>query len=133
MHQHPAVGLDNGRMGGKESFTCEHTLVSGDKPEYTNVATIEGGGKEKPSNKVVVEVEEPDFSIEKLQRISGSFTKERLRGEIGQTVQYEVIVRNTGNTNLEIEGLRDANCTNLGGGASETASANPRPGRANTS
>ena len=106
-------------MGGKETFTCEHTLVSGDKPEYTNVATIEGGGKEKPSNKVVVEVEEPDFAIEKLQRISGSFTKERLRGEIGQTVQYEVIVRNTGNVNLDIEGLRDANCTNLGGGASE--------------
>ncbi|HTY97807.1 MAG TPA: hypothetical protein VMB91_12250 [Solirubrobacteraceae bacterium] len=105
--------------GGKETFTCEHTLVSADKPEYTNVATIEGGGKEKPSNKVVVEVEEPDFTIEKLQRISGSFTKERLRGEIGQTVQYEIIVRNTGNVNLEVEGLRDANCTNLGGGASE--------------
>ena len=65
-------------LGAKESFTCEHKLVAGDKPEYTNVATIEGGGKEKPSNKVVVEVEEPNFSIEKLQRISGAFTKERL-------------------------------------------------------
>jgi len=105
--------------GGKETFTCEHTLVAADKPEYTNVATIEGGGKEKPSNKVVVEVEEPDFTIEKLQRISGSFTKERLRGEIGNVVQYEIIVRNTGNVKLDVESFTDPNCTNLAGGASE--------------
>ncbi len=106
-------------VGGKEAFTCEHTLVSGDKPEYTNVAAIEGGGKEKPSNKVVVEVQEPNFSIEKLQRISGSFTKERLRGEIGNVVQYEIIVKNTGNVKLDVEDLTDGNCTNLAGGATE--------------
>jgi len=106
-------------VGGKETFTCEHTLVAADKPEYTNVATIEGGGKKKPSNEVVVEVEEPNFTIEKLQRISGSFTKERLRGEIGNVVQYEIIVRNTGNVKLDVEDFTDANCTNLAGGASE--------------
>ncbi len=100
-------------LGAKESFTCEHKLVAGDKPEYTNVATIEGGGKEKPSNKVVVEVEEPNFSIEKLQRISGSFTKERLSGEIGNVVHYEIIVKNTGNTTLKFGALKDAKCTGI--------------------
>ena len=99
--------------GAKESFTCEHKLVAGDKPEYTNVATIEGGGKEKPSNKVVVEVEEPNFSIEKLQRISGSFTKERLSGEIGNVVHYEIIVKNTGNTTLKFGALKDPKCTGI--------------------
>ncbi len=111
-HIEPA-GATELAVGGKESFTCEHTLVSADKPEYTNVATIEGGGKEKPSNKVVVEVEEPNFSIEKLQRISGSFTKEWLHGEIGQVVQYEIVVKNTGNTTVRFGALKDAKCTNV--------------------
>ena len=101
--------------GGKETFTCEHTLVSADKPEYTNVATIEGGGKEKPSNKVVVEVEEPDFSIRKEQRIgnSGTYTTERLSAEVGQTVDYLITVENTGNTTLKFGALSDAKCTNI--------------------
>ena len=65
------------KSGESETFTCEHTLVAADKPIYTNVATIEGGGKEKPSEKVEVEVEEPNFRVEKLQRINGAFTKDR--------------------------------------------------------
>ena len=101
MHQHPAVGSTTTvAIGGKETFTCEHKLVSADKPEYTNVATIEGGGKEKPSNKVVVEVEEPNFSIEKLQRISGLLHEGTAERGNRERVQYEIIVKNTGNTNL---------------------------------
>jgi hypothetical protein len=39
---------------------------------------------------------EPKFSIEKLQRIvsSGEHTKSTLIGEVGQTVNYEIIVKN---------------------------------------
>jgi uncharacterized repeat protein (TIGR01451 family) len=107
--------------GAKETFTCEHTLKAADKPQYTNVATIEGNEKEKPSEKVVVEVEEPEFTIEKLQSLGGPFTKEKLIGKIGETVHYEIIVHNTGNVALEIEGFSDVNCTNLSGGTKKLA------------
>ena len=125
--------------GAKESFTCEHTLVKGDEPVYTNVASIEGcsknGEKEgytcghgygktpgtsckfKESNKVEVgvEAEEPNFTISKSQRIgnSGSYTKEKLSAEVGQTVDYLISVENTGNMALKFGPLSDAKCTNI--------------------
>ena len=46
------------------------------------------------------------FTIEKLQKIEGeaSYTKSKLTGaEIGQTVDYEIIVKNTGNVPLKFE------------------------------
>lgn len=39
-----------------ESFTCEHVLAESDVGVYTNVAAIEGNGKEKTSGKVEAEV-----------------------------------------------------------------------------
>ena len=41
-------------LGGSEVFTCEHTLAS--SGSWTNEATIEGAGKTKPSNVVIVNV-----------------------------------------------------------------------------
>src|SRR5205823_10803239 len=63
------------------------------------------------------EAAEPGFTVEKLQRITGGFTKERLTGKIGDVVHYEVIVRNTGNEAVEIAQFTDVNCTNISGGA----------------
>ncbi|MGA2321668.1 MAG: hypothetical protein ABSG95_13145, partial [Solirubrobacteraceae bacterium] len=43
------------------------------------------------------------FTIEKLQEIKGSsagYTTSPLTGKIGQTVDYEVLVKNTGNVAL---------------------------------
>ncbi len=57
--------------------------------------------------------EEPSFTIEKLQEIQGSgkgFTKEPLTGRLGQTVNYEMIVKNTGNAPLTFSDFTDAHC-----------------------
>jgi hypothetical protein len=55
---------------------------------------------------------EPSFTIEKRQKIgAGSYTKEPLAGEVTQTVNYEVIVTNTGNVPLKFNGgFSDPNC-----------------------
>ena len=127
--------------GAKESFTCEHTLVKGDEPVYTNVASIEGCSKTptaekegyscghgygktpgtpckfKESNKVEVGVEPelPEFQIHKEQRIgnAGAYTTAKLTAEVGQTVDYLITVENTGNMTLKFGALSDAKCTNI--------------------
>jgi hypothetical protein len=72
---------------------------------------------------------EPQFTVEKLQEIAGSgkgFTKEPLAGELAQTVDYEIIVKNTGNVPLKFNGgFVDPNCdsgtTSGGPGAAAVA------------
>ena len=106
--------------GKSETFTCEHVLTKADAEAnggvYENVALIKGGEKEKESPPVKVKVEEEGVSIEKLQEIKGSgkgFTKAELEGEKGQTVDYEIVVKNTGNVKLKFGALVDAKCTNI--------------------
>ena len=101
-----------------ESFTCEHVLTSADKPVYTNVATIEGGGKEKTTPPVEVEVEEPSFSIHKEQRIAGEvgYTAAKLVSEVGKKVEYKIVVTNTGNTTLKFGALKDTKCSGISAG-----------------
>jgi len=98
-----------------ETFTCE-TLLS-EPGQWSNEAEIEAGENRKVSNEVLVEVpEEPAFTVEKLQAIKGAgggFTTGLLVGKAGQTVEYEIIVANTGNTALTFAPLQDANCTNI--------------------
>ena len=103
------------KAGESEAFTCEHVLSSADKPVYTNVATIEGGGKEKETPPVEVEVEEPGFSIHKEQKIAGegSFTAAKLVSEVGKKVEYKITVTNTGNTTLKFGALKDAKCSGI--------------------
>ena len=82
-----------------------------------------GGTGKKTSNRVEVEVGEkpaPSFTIEKLQRISGEFTKERLEGRFESRVQYEIIVKNTGNVELTFDPLGDPHCTGVSPSGSET-------------
>lgn len=55
----------------------------------------------------------PAFSVEKLQQIEGAgggYTTEQLTGDVGQTVDYEIVVRNTGNVPLGFASLSDARC-----------------------
>jgi hypothetical protein len=54
----------------------------------------------------------PALSIEKLQRIggAGAFTPTTLIGEVGQTVEYEIVVKNTGNIPLTLSALNDPRC-----------------------
>lgn len=63
----------------------------------------------------------PAFTIEKLQEVEGSgegFTKEPLVAAVGKTIDYEVIVKNTGNTSLTFGSLGDLKCEDVTGGPS---------------
>ena len=55
----------------------------------------------------------PAFTIEKLQTIEGSdapFRQSQLKGLPGQTVDYEIVVNNTGNVPLTLGSLADSKC-----------------------
>ncbi|HUA10721.1 MAG TPA: hypothetical protein VMA83_01805 [Solirubrobacteraceae bacterium] len=98
------------------TYTCSHLLVGGGV--YTNQASIEGkteGGKtvSSESNVVVVETNaRPSFNIEKTQRIGeeGPFVKHVITGHVGEWVEYNITVTNTGNTSLTFGELVDAHC-----------------------
>ena len=115
--------------GSSTIYTCEHLLTT--VGIYTNEATDTGTPGEgtpitKTSNKVVVEVPaEPAFTIEKLQEIAGSgsgFTTHPLIGEVGQTVDYEIVVTNTGNVPLGFSNFIDPKCDEgtIAGGPGES-------------
>lgn len=114
--------IAGGRTGGvlkageAVAYTCERKLTEGG--EYVNGATVEGNGKAKASNLVTVWVEEPEFKIEKEQRIAGeaAFTKNALSAKVGGTVDYAVAVRNLGNVPLKLEHFSDPNCEGIAGG-----------------
>jgi uncharacterized repeat protein (TIGR01451 family) len=108
--------------GQSTTYTCDHVLTS--VGSYVNEATVTGntvGGKPRTqtSNQVVVTtgvkklvVPEPGFTIEKRQRIGGgtSFTTASLTGTVGSTVEYEIVVKNTGNVGLTFSSFSDPNC-----------------------
>jgi hypothetical protein len=109
------------------TYTCSRALT-GFGP-YSNSATVTGkrspagsGGSPitQTSNTVVVNVPpEPGFSITKYQEIAGSnagFTTSPLLGEVAQTVNYEIVVTNTGNVPLAFGELSDAKCESVTGG-----------------
>jgi hypothetical protein len=63
----------------------------------------------------------PEFSVEKLQKIAGSggfFTAAPIIGAVGDTVDYEIVVKNTGNVPLSFgsEDVVDKNCGVISGG-----------------
>jgi hypothetical protein len=103
--------------GEATTYTCSHVLTS--VGNYVNEATVTGSSADgtrvtHTSNQVVVDVPaEPAFTIEKLQEISGvgaAFTSSPLTGKLGQTVDYEIIVTNSGNEALTFSGFTDAHC-----------------------
>lgn len=63
-------------------------------------------------------VAEPSFSIEKLQRLAGepAFTTTELTGKTGTTVEYEIVVTNTGNVPLTFGNFSDEQCEMISGG-----------------
>ena len=100
--------------GESATYTCEHVLTKADVGHpYKNVAAVEAGGETEQTNEVVVYVPTKSFKVEKLQKISGAYTKAELKGLPGETVHYEIIVTNTGEAPLMLEGITDPNCTNI--------------------
>jgi uncharacterized repeat protein (TIGR01451 family) len=115
------LGGDVLPVGAKTEYTCTHVLSEGGS--YVNEATVTGTppeGEGTPvtltSKPVVVEVPvpaAPAFSVEKLQKIAGgtgSYTTSTLSGQTGQTVDYEIVVRNTGNVALTLASFSDERC-----------------------
>jgi hypothetical protein len=110
--------------GKSTTYTCEHVLgVGSNSNSATDTGTPpigDGPPITHESNTVDANVAaEPGFTIEKLQEIEGSgkgFTTLELSAERTQTIDYEIIVTNTGNVPLTFGGFTDANCENLVGG-----------------
>jgi hypothetical protein len=55
------------------------------------------------------------FTIETLQKLSiePTYTKTELNGEVADTVDYEMIVKNTGSTSLKFGALKDSACESI--------------------
>ncbi len=112
-----AGGTSELKRGESATWTCEHTLTA--SGVYVNEATIENAisDKRSASNKVEVEVKEhgkETLVVEKEQRIgSGAFTKKKLKGTAGEVVDYQITVRNTGETVITLAKIIDAGCSNM--------------------
>ena len=120
-------------VGGEQTYTCEHLLAVGSYSNEASVTATHEGTGTKTSNKVLVNVPaEPSFTIEKLQEIKGSgagFTSSTLTGKLGQAVDYEIVVKNTGNVELTFSEFTDAGCEAIAGGPGTKALA---PGESST-
>jgi hypothetical protein len=108
-------------------YTCSHVLTS--TGVYVNVAVVTATPPGEPpitheTPHVETEVPaQPAFTIQKSQEIAGSgtgLTTATLTGKVGQTVDYQIIVRNTGNTSLSFSNFSDSHCDagTIGGGPS---------------
>jgi hypothetical protein len=104
------VVLGGGSCASGDSL-IEVSLSEAPFTTYTTEFSIEPPGTSR----------HPEYAIEKLQEIQGSatgFTKSPLKGSIGQTVDYEIVVTNTGETPLKFSNFTDAKCDpgTIGGG-----------------
>ncbi len=112
-------GTEAVQPGEDATYTCSHLLAQAGA--YVNVAAITGltpHGVEIPHESEPVEVKTGEigllaFRIEKLQQIAGSgagFTGSPLTGTAGETVEYEIIVRNIGSAPATFTNFEDPNC-----------------------
>jgi uncharacterized repeat protein (TIGR01451 family) len=120
-------------LGKSATYTCSHalTLADANKP-YENSAAVtgtppvgQGSAITQTSNTVVTNVPftaKPAFSIEKSQRASNAelFTTSLVSAKPGNTLEYEIVVTNTGNVPLKFSGFSDPNCTGVTGGPGES-------------
>jgi hypothetical protein len=100
--------------GGELEYTCTHVARAGDKP-YTNTASVIGTPPSGPPVSSTDHVRDfvagPGIKVVKLQRdgTSGPFTGNRITANVGDTIDYEIEVTNTGNVPLALR-LRDHHC-----------------------
>jgi uncharacterized repeat protein (TIGR01451 family) len=58
------------------------------------------------------------FTIQTTQSLGGPFTTEAIPGSVGQTVDYQTVATNTGNTPLNFTGFSDPGCDSMPAGGS---------------
>jgi hypothetical protein len=95
---------------GAGEVTAAQSLVMAGTTTLSTTVQATAEFRERPTP------EEPNYEVEKLQVIKGSgaaYTKSELTGEVGDVVDYEVIVRNTGNVAIKFAPLTDENCSNI--------------------
>lgn len=84
------------------------------------VVTASNGAGEVSASSAAVEIPpRPAFTIQAAQQLAGStsgFTEEELAGQVGETVDYQITVHNTGNVPLTLANFSDANCAGVLGG-----------------
>jgi hypothetical protein len=103
--------------GEKTVYTCSRKLT--ESGFYKNIASVTGtpeGGKAiaAVSNEVVVAVSaKPQFEVSKLQEVAGTttgYTGSVLSATVGQTIDYEIVVKNTGGVALVLSEFTDVYC-----------------------
>ncbi len=101
--------------GGGLQYTCSHVLSAADAPAYTNTASVSGrpptGSPVSATDSVVANVTTPGIHVVKLQRdgTSGAFTTSTITAKVGDTIEYEIQVTNTGTSPLTLS-LSDPLC-----------------------
>jgi hypothetical protein len=112
----PTGGPGEGALatGEKTTYFCSHVIKEGGPNTNTATATgtpTEGNPVTHTSNEVVVNVVvEPKFAIEDEQRIKGSaqkFTPEKINVKHGETIEYQVTIKNEGNVPFKLKKFVD--------------------------
>jgi YVTN family beta-propeller protein len=99
------------RMAGNSSFVTPIDLETSETETRIKVGA-------DPVGIAIAPVVEPGFTIEKQQRLEGeaSYTTAELQDSSETTVEYEVVVKNTGNLYLNFSKLSDAGCEGISPG-----------------
>jgi YVTN family beta-propeller protein len=99
------------RMAGNSSFVTPIDLETSETETRIKVGA-------DPVGIAIAPVVEPGFTIAKQQRLEGeaSYTTAELQDSTETTVEYEVVVKNTGNLYLNFSKLSDAGCEDISPG-----------------
>ena len=109
-------------MGKSTTFTCTHVLT--ESGSYTNTAEVSGVPPAGPPIGVTVQhgrggsaaAAGPSAAGAVGRKAPGdrgrhgSYTTSPVTGQVGQIVQYEIVVHNTGNVSLELSSFSDPQC-----------------------
>ena len=114
------------RDGTSTSEGASHVVTYGDVGHELSCEVIASNdeGEASATSSPVRVAAAPGFTIEDAQQVKGSltgFTKAELTVIAGQTIEYQVTVKNTGNVPLKLANFTDSDCGNVTGGTEEVA------------